>query len=68
MTPHSLSGREVEVLQHLIDGNSNKRIARKMEISEETVKAHMRSILCKLTANDRTHAVIIALKRGIINL
>ncbi|WP_442036300.1 response regulator transcription factor [Pseudoduganella sp. RAF19] len=63
-----LSGRETEVLQHAAHGNSNKRIARKMDISEQTVKSHMKSILSKLTANDRTHAVTIALKRGIIDL
>jgi len=64
----ALSGRETEVLQHAAGGNSNKRIALKMSISEETVKAHMKSILSKLMANDRTHAVTIALRRGIINL
>jgi two-component system NarL family response regulator len=63
-----LSGRETEVLKHAAGGNSNKRIALKMEISEETVKAHMKSILSKLMANDRTHAVTIALRRGIITL
>lgn len=64
----ALSGRETEVLQHAAGGNSNKRIALKMSISEETVKAHMKSILSKLMANDRTHAVTIALRRGIISL
>jgi DNA-binding NarL/FixJ family response regulator len=68
MGQDSLSGRETEVLRHAAGGNSNKRIALKLEISEETVKAHMKSILSKLMANDRTHAVTIALKRGIINL
>jgi two-component system NarL family response regulator len=68
MGQNALSGRETEVLQHAASGNSNKRIAVKMEISEETVKAHMKSILSKLMANDRTHAVTIALRRGIINL
>jgi len=64
----SLSVREMEVLQLTAGGNSNKRIALKLEISEETVKAHMKNILTKLMANDRTHAVTIALRRGIINL
>jgi two-component system NarL family response regulator len=64
----SLSIREMEVLQLTAGGNSNKRIALKLEISEETVKAHMKNILTKLMANDRTHAVTIALRRGIINL
>ncbi|WP_229632098.1 response regulator transcription factor [Pseudoduganella violaceinigra] len=63
-----LSEREVEVLQCAAAGNSNKRISSLLEISEETVKTHMRSILTKLDANDRTHAVTIALKRGIIGL
>lgn len=63
-----LSEREVEVLQCAAAGNANKRIAGQLGISEETVKAHMRSILSKLDANDRTHAVTIALKRGIIGL
>lgn len=63
-----LSEREVEVLQCAAAGNANKRIAARLDISEETVKAHMRSILAKLGANDRTHAVTIALKRGIIAL
>lgn len=63
-----LSEREVEVLQCAAAGNANKRIAGLLAISEETVKAHMRSILAKLDANDRTHAVTIALKRGIITL
>lgn len=63
-----LSEREVEVLRCAAAGNANKRIATILAISEETVKAHMRSILAKLDANDRTHAVTIALKRGIIAL
>lgn len=63
-----LSEREVEVLRCAAAGNANKRIAGHLAISEETVKAHMRSILAKLDANDRTHAVTIALKRGIIGL
>lgn len=63
-----LSEREVEVLQCAAAGNANKRIAAQLAISEETVKAHMRSILAKLNANDRTHAVTIALKRGMIGL
>lgn len=63
-----LSEREVEVLRCAANGNANKRIALELAISEETVKAHMRSILAKLDANDRTHAVTIALKRGIIAL
>jgi DNA-binding NarL/FixJ family response regulator len=49
-------------------GNSNKIVADKLAISEETVKSHVRSILSKLRANDRTHAVTIAVKRGLISL
>ncbi len=63
-----LSGREVDVLRQVAEGNANKRVARNLGISEETVKAHMKSILSKLGANDRTHAVTIAIKRGIIQL
>lgn len=63
-----LTRRETEVLRYVAAGNSNGRIAQKMARSEETVKAHMKSILAKLAANDRTHAVTIALRRGIISL
>ena len=63
-----LTEREVEVLRQVADGNANKMIADQLKISEETVKAHMRSILSKLGANDRTHAVTIAVKRGIISI
>jgi DNA-binding NarL/FixJ family response regulator len=62
----ALSAREIEVLRQVAGGNANKRVAAHLGISEETVKAHMKSILSKLSANDRTHAVTIALKRGII--
>jgi len=64
----ALSGREIEVLRQLSTGNSNKMIADHLNLSEETVKAHMRNILSKLGANDRTHALAIALKRGIIEI
>jgi DNA-binding NarL/FixJ family response regulator len=67
-TDDSLTEREVEVLRAVSSGNANKIIADRLDISEETVKAHMRSILAKLNANDRTHAVTIAIKRGIIDL
>ncbi|SOD52957.1 two component transcriptional regulator, LuxR family [Pseudoxanthomonas wuyuanensis] len=62
----ALSAREIEVLRQVAGGNANKRVAVQLGISEETVKAHMKSILSKLAASDRTHAVTIALKRGII--
>ena len=63
-----LSPREMEVLHYAASGNSNRRIAERLTISEETVKAHMKNVLAKLAANDRTHAVTIALKRGIITI
>jgi DNA-binding NarL/FixJ family response regulator len=64
----ALTEREIQVLREVAAGNANKVIADHLTISEETVKAHMRSILSKLSANDRTHAVTIALKRGIIQI
>ena len=64
----ALTEREIEVLQHVAAGNANKIVADHLAISEETVKAHMKNILSKLGANDRTHAVTIALKRGIIDI
>lgn len=63
-----LSPREIEVLSLVSDGKSNKLIADHLSITEETVKGHMKSILSKLGAKDRTHAVTLALKRGIIQL
>jgi DNA-binding NarL/FixJ family response regulator len=64
----SLTQREIEVLRRVAAGQSNKLIAAALEISEGTVKTHMKSILPKLDASDRTHAVTIALKRGIFDL
>lgn len=64
----TLSKREVEVLKLVADGKSNKRIALNLEISEDTVKAHVKNILTKLMANDRTHAAVLGLQRGIIEL
>ena len=64
----ALTEREIDVLRQVASGNANKIIADHLRISEETVKAHMRKILSKLGANDRTHAVAIALKRGIIEI
>ena len=64
----SLTMREIEVLRLVAQGNANKMIADHLAISEDTVKAHLRSILSKLGANDRTHAVTIAVKRGIIDI
>ena len=68
LSDETLSARELDVLQSVAAGNANKRVAADLGISEETVKAHMKSILAKLGARDRTHAVTIAIKRGIIEL
>jgi DNA-binding NarL/FixJ family response regulator len=64
----SLTQREIEVLQLAANGHRNKQIAYELDITEETVKFHIKNILSKLEANDRTHAVTIAVKRGIIQL
>jgi DNA-binding NarL/FixJ family response regulator len=64
----SLTAREIQVLQQVATGNANKMIADKLSISEDTVKAHMKSILSKLSANDRTHAVTIAIRRGFLDV
>jgi DNA-binding NarL/FixJ family response regulator len=67
-TEGDLSAREIAVLRLIAAGNANKEIANRLGIAEETVKSHVTNILAKLHANDRTHAVTIALKRGIIEL
>ena len=67
MVESALSGRELEVLKLVAAGNTNKAIATSMFVSEDTVKSHMKNISSKLGANDRTHAVMIAVKRGIID-
>ena len=64
----ALSSREIDVLRLIGAGNANKQIADKLAIGETTVKNHISNILSKLGANDRSHAVTIALKRGIIEL
>jgi DNA-binding NarL/FixJ family response regulator len=64
----ALTAREIEVLRLISEGNSNKLIASHLSVSEDTVKGHVKNILSKLGANDRTHAVTIGLKRGIIKL
>jgi DNA-binding NarL/FixJ family response regulator len=64
----ALTGREIEVLRRVAAGKSNKLIAAELDIAEGTVKTHMKSILPKLDASDRTHAVMIALKRGILDI
>lgn len=67
ITQDALSAREVEVLKKVASGTSNKIIASQLLVSEATIKSHMKSILAKLHANDRTHAVTIAMKRGFID-
>lgn len=64
----SLTERELDVLRRVAAGKSNKAIAAELDISEATVKTHMKSVLPKLDASDRTHAVMIALRRGILDL
>ena len=64
----SLTPREIDVLQEIAAGCSNKVVADRLRISEDTVKGHVRNILSKLGANDRTHAVTIALRRGFLDL
>ena len=67
-TDDALTPREIEVLRLVAAGNANKEVAARLSLSEVTVKSHVKNILSKLGANDRTHAVTIALKRGIIDL
>ena len=67
VTDDALSQRELEVLKRVAAGNSNRKVAALLGVTEETVKAHMKNIMNKLSANDRTHAVTIALKRGILD-
>jgi DNA-binding NarL/FixJ family response regulator len=64
----TITAREIEVLQHIAGGNRNRDIAEKLFISEETVKVHIKHIMEKLGASDRTQAVAIAIRRGIIHL
>ena len=64
----ALTDREVEVLTLIAAGNSNRSIATRLGINEGTVKTHVKNILAKLGTNDRTHAVTVALRRGIIQL
>jgi DNA-binding NarL/FixJ family response regulator len=64
----ALSAREVEVLRLVAKGNSNRRASLLLGVTEDTIKGHMKSILSKLAANDRTHAVMIAINRGIFGV
>jgi two-component system response regulator DegU len=62
-----LTYRETQILTYIAEGNSNKQIARILEISEQTIKNHVSSILRKLNANDRAHAVALAIRNGWIS-
>jgi DNA-binding NarL/FixJ family response regulator len=64
----SLTARELEVLRLIRDGRRNKQIADELAISETTVNFHIKNIVGKLGANDRTHAVTIALRRGMLQI
>ena len=64
----ALTAREIDVLRLIAGGNANKLIGDQLSITEETVKGYVKTILSKLGASDRTHAVTVALKRGIIDL
>jgi DNA-binding NarL/FixJ family response regulator len=68
MGSSDLTAREIEVLEHIVAGNSNKAIANRLNISEATVKSHINSILNKLGVNDRTQAATTALQRGLVHL
>jgi two-component system response regulator DegU len=63
-----LTNRETQILRYVADGNSNKKIAQILDISEQTIKNHISSILRKLNANDRAHAVVLAIRRGFISV
>jgi DNA-binding NarL/FixJ family response regulator len=64
----TLTPREIEVLQLVATGNSNKLIAKTLTVSEETIKTHVKNLIAKLGARDRTHAVTLSVRRGIIQL
>jgi DNA-binding NarL/FixJ family response regulator len=68
MSDEALTAREIDVLRHVAGGNRNRDIAERLYISEETVKVHVKHIMEKLGASDRTQAVAIAVRRGIIQL
>jgi two-component system, NarL family, response regulator DegU len=63
-----LSSRETQILKYIAEGNPNKTIADALQISEQTIKNHVTSIMRKLNANDRTHAVVLAMQQGLLNL
>jgi DNA-binding NarL/FixJ family response regulator len=68
LSDEALTAREIDVLKQIAGGNRNRDIAEKLFISEETVKVHVKHIMEKLGATDRTQAVAIAVRRGIIHL
>ena len=68
VTDEALTPAEVEVLRLIAAGNANKQIADRLTVTEDTIKGRVKNILSKLGANDRTHAAIIGIKRGIIGL
>jgi DNA-binding NarL/FixJ family response regulator len=68
VTDDILTPREIDVLRLIAKGNANKDVAGQLSLNEETVKGHVKNILAKLGVHDRTHAVSIGLKRGIIDL
>jgi DNA-binding NarL/FixJ family response regulator len=68
LSDEPLTDREIDVLKHIAGGNRNRDIAERLFISEETVKVHIKHIMEKLGASDRTQAVAIAVRRGIIQL
>ena len=63
-----LTSRETQILSYIAEGNSNKQIARILQISEQTIKNHVSAILRKLNANDRAHAVVLAIRHGWISI
>ena len=68
ISDETLTAREIEILQHVAEGNRNRDIADRLFISEGTVKVHIQHIMDKLGASDRTQAITIAIRRGIIHL
>jgi DNA-binding NarL/FixJ family response regulator len=68
MSDETLTTREIEVLRQIAEGNRNRDIGEKLFITEETVKVHIKHIMEKLGASDRTQAIAIAIRRGIIHL
>jgi DNA-binding NarL/FixJ family response regulator len=68
LSDEALTDRDIEVLKHIAEGNRNRNIAEQLFISEDTVKVHIKHIMEKLGASDRTQAVASAVRRGIIQL